>query len=51
MMVLNAISVLFKYCGLELVIKQDVDMDRELKLTGFSNIIAGIGGTLQVISH
>ena len=45
MMVLNAISVLFKYCGLELVIKQDVDMDRELKLTGFSNIIAGIGGT------
>lgn len=45
MMILNAISVLFNYSGLELIIKQDVDLDRELKMTGFSNILAGIGGT------
>jgi SulP family sulfate permease len=45
MMILNAISVLFNYSGLELIIKQDVDLDRELKMTGFSNILAGFGGT------
>jgi len=45
MMILNAISVLFNYSGLELIIKKDVDLDRELKLTGFSNILAGLGGT------
>jgi len=45
MMILNAISVLFNYSGLELIIKQDVDMDRELKMTGISNIFAGLGGT------
>ncbi|MEE2765199.1 MAG: SulP family inorganic anion transporter [Candidatus Neomarinimicrobiota bacterium] len=45
MMILNAISVLFNYSGLELIIKQDVDLDRELKMTGFSNILAGLGGT------
>jgi len=45
MMILNAISVLFNYSGLELIIKQDVDLDRELKMTGFSNMLAGLGGT------
>ena len=45
MMILNAISVLFNFSGLELIIKQDVDLDRELKMTGFSNILAGLGGT------
>jgi SulP family sulfate permease len=45
MMILNAISVLFNYSGLELIIKKDVDLDRELKMTGFSNILAGLGGT------
>ena len=44
MMVLSTISVLFNYSGLELIIKQDVDLDRELKMTGFSNILAGLGG-------
>ena len=45
MIILNAISVLFNYSGLELIIKQDVDLDRELKMTGISNIFAGLGGT------
>ena len=44
-MILNAISVLFNYSGLELIIKKDVDLDQELKLTGLSNILAGLGGT------
>ena len=44
MMFLNAISLLFNYSGLELIIKKDLDLDRELKVTGCGNIIAGIFG-------
>ena len=45
MMILSAISVLFNYSGLELIIKEDFDLDKELRLTGYSNILAGIAGT------
>ena len=45
MMVLNAVSVLFNYSGLELIVKRDFDLDKELRLTGYSNILAGIVGT------
>ena len=45
MMVLNAISVLFNYSGLELIVKRDFDLDKELRLTGYSNILAGMAGT------
>ena len=45
MMVLNAISVLFNYSGLELIIKKDLDLDRELKVTGLGNILAGFCGS------
>ena len=44
MMILSAISVLFNYSGLELIIKEDFDLDKELRLTGYSNILAGIAG-------
>ena len=44
MMILNAISVLFNYSGLEIIIKKDLDLDQELKSTGIGNIIAGLGG-------
>ena len=44
MLILNAISLLFNYSGLELTIKDDVDLDRELKINGLSNILAGLGG-------
>lgn len=44
MMILNAISVLFNYSGLEIIIKKDLDLDQELKTTGIGNIIAGLGG-------
>jgi SulP family sulfate permease len=45
MMVLNAISILFNYSGLELVVKEDFDLDKELRLTGYGNILAGFVGT------
>ena len=44
MMILNAISVLFNYSGLELIIKKDFDLDRELKTTGIGNMIVGLCG-------
>ncbi len=44
MMVLNAISVLFNYSGLELTVKYDFDLNRELKMTGINNILVGIFG-------
>ena len=44
MMILNSISVLFNYSGLEIIIKKDLDLDQELKTTGIGNIIAGLGG-------
>ncbi len=44
MMILNAISVLFNYSGLELNLKHDFDLDHELKMTGFNNILVGIVG-------
>ncbi len=45
MMVLNAISILFNYSGLELIVKEDFDLDKELQLTGYGNILAGLAGT------
>ena len=44
MMILNTISVLFNYSGLEIIIKKDLDLDQELKTTGIGNIIAGLSG-------
>jgi len=45
MMILNAISILFNYSGLELIVKEDFDLDNELKITGYGNILAGLAGT------
>ena len=45
MMILSAVSVLFNYSGLELIVKEDFDLDKELRLTGYSNILVGIAGT------
>ena len=44
MMILSTISVLFNYSGLELIVKEDFDLDKELRLTGYSNILVGITG-------
>jgi SulP family sulfate permease len=45
MMILNAISVLFNYSGLELTVKHDFDLNRELKMTGINNILVGMVGS------
>jgi len=45
MMILNAVSVLFNYSGLELIVKEDFDLNKELRLTGYNNMLAGIAGT------
>jgi sulfate permease, SulP family len=44
MVFLNAIALLFNYSGLELILKRDFDLDKELQLTGVSNILAGFFG-------
>lgn len=44
MMILSTVSVLFNYSGLELIVKEDFDLDKELRLTGYSNILVGIAG-------
>jgi SulP family sulfate permease len=43
--VLSSISMLFNFSGLELTIKKDFDLDRELRHSGYSNIIAGFFGS------
>ena len=44
MMILNAVSVLFNYSGLELIVKKDFDLNKELCLTGYNNMLAGLAG-------
>ncbi|MCZ6663621.1 MAG: SulP family inorganic anion transporter, partial [Actinobacteria bacterium] len=45
LMILCAISLLFNYSGLELVLKTDFDLDRELRWTAYSNLLAGMAGS------
>jgi SulP family sulfate permease len=45
MMILNAIALLFNYSGLEIIVKEDFDFDRELRITGYNNMLAGLAGT------
>lgn len=42
--VLAAISVLLNATGLELATEQDLDLDRELRLTGLANVLVGLTG-------
>jgi SulP family sulfate permease len=43
-LVISVISVLLNSSALELVVKQDIDLNRELKVAGIANILIGIGG-------
>ena len=45
MMILNAVAVLFNYSGLELTVKENFDLNKELRLTGYNNMVAGLAGT------
>ncbi|APR75663.1 Sulfate transporter [Minicystis rosea] len=42
--VLAAISVLLNATGLELATEQDLDLDRELRVTGVANVVLGLVG-------
>lgn len=45
MMILSAIAIVFNYSGLELIVKEDFDLDKELRLTGYSNMLGGLAGS------
>jgi SulP family sulfate permease len=40
----SLIALLLNATGLELVAKRDVDLNRELRMTGLANILSGLGG-------
>lgn len=44
-MVLSTIGLLLNASGLELAIRKDIDMDRELVAAGVGNVLAGLGGS------
>jgi len=43
-LVLSVVSLLLNASGIELVIRQDVDLNRELRVAGLVNIVSGLGG-------
>ncbi|MGZ6316489.1 MAG: SulP family inorganic anion transporter, partial [Anaerolineales bacterium] len=43
-MVLSAVALLLNASALEVTIRQDVDLDRELLSAGLANLISGLGG-------
>ena len=38
------ISVIMNFAGLELAANQELDWDREFRVTGVASVIAGLGG-------
>ena len=43
-LILSCISLLLNASGLELVVRREIDLNRELKSVGVANILAGTGG-------
>jgi len=43
--VISVISLLLNISGVELIAQQDMDLNRELKVAGFANLAAGLGGS------
>ncbi len=44
-LIISCISLLLNASGLELVVKEEVDLNRELRSVGFANILAGLAGS------
>lgn len=44
-LVLSIISLLLNASALEVVVKQDIDLNRELKTAGWANLVGGLGGS------
>jgi SulP family sulfate permease len=57
--VIGLISLLLNASGLELIVKRDIDLNRELRSTGIANMLSGIGSgpigylalSLSVLGH
>jgi SulP family sulfate permease len=41
---LSAVSILMTVSALELMVRRDLDVNRELRAAGFANLVAGLGG-------
>lgn len=58
-LVLSVIALLLNASALEVTVKQDVDLNRELQAAGWANLVGGLGGSsvgyqtlgLSVLSH
>jgi len=46
LLVISAVALLLNASGLELIVGEDINLNRELKAAGFANIAAGLGGGL-----
>ncbi len=44
-LILSCISLLLNASGLEIVVKEDIDLNRELRATGFANLLSGFTGS------
>ena len=44
-LLISMISLLLNVSGLELAVRQDLDLDRELQVAGIANLVAGLGGS------
>ena len=43
-LLVSAVSLLLNASGLELTVRQDIDLDRELRSAGLANLFSGLGG-------
>jgi SulP family sulfate permease len=43
-LILSVVSLLLNASALELTIRQDIDLNRELRAAGFANLLSGLGG-------
>ncbi|OPY00449.1 MAG: putative sulfate transporter [Syntrophorhabdus sp. PtaB.Bin047] len=44
-LILSSLSLLLNASGLELVVREEIDLNRELRATGLSNLVAGLSGS------
>lgn len=44
LLAISAAALLFASSGIELSVRRDIDLDRELRAAGFANMLAGAGG-------
>lgn len=44
-LILSSLSLLLNASGLEVIVREEIDLNRELRATGLANLIAGFGGS------